>query len=67
MKTKSELIGSLQIVGFIHSGLDCTMAQVHGPTEYTICVTRHKTVEIKYYFTVNAVSWVMQRIHELGF
>lgn len=43
------MIGSLQTVGFIHSGLASIMVLVHGPTEYTIRVTMHKTVEISNY------------------
>ncbi|KAI8977701.1 hypothetical protein BDF20DRAFT_914007 [Mycotypha africana] len=46
--TKPELRGSLQTVGFIHSGLANTMIQVDRPTEYVTRVTRHKTIEISH-------------------
>ncbi|KAI7890860.1 uncharacterized protein EV154DRAFT_421467, partial [Mucor mucedo] len=46
IETKPELTGSLQTVGFIHSGLTNTMLRVDRPTEYVTRVTRHKTIEI---------------------
>ncbi|KAG1455819.1 hypothetical protein G6F55_006853 [Rhizopus delemar] len=48
IETKPELRGSLQTVGFIHSGLANTMLQVDRPTEYVTRVTRHKTIEISH-------------------
>ncbi|CAO3661210.1 unnamed protein product [Rhizopus stolonifer] len=48
IETKPELTGSLQTVGFIHSGLSNTMLQVDRPTEYITRVTKHKIIEISH-------------------
>ncbi|KAG1444597.1 hypothetical protein G6F56_010237 [Rhizopus delemar] len=48
IETKPELTGSLQTVGFIHSGLANTMLQVDRLMQYVTCVTRHKVIEISH-------------------